>query len=208
MDRKLTKDRNNLVFCGQSRQVYWIFFEFFLVFLVFTVFWQQSVLGGPTRRFRAAKNCNPLTQFKQDYSNNLQTMVTIMQRLFFDTTGKAPSLDSNISFPPSYVESINASTKTMGRFDAYFKEMDKYTAYLSGTISNTHGNLLQTIKNVGASVEKYCNCPSTSQQYFVSTTPSTTVRSLNKQEKLYVNYEIRVSLKKILKKINSIPIQC
>ena len=36
----------------------------------------------------------------------------------------------------------------MDRFNAYFKEMDKYTAYSSGNISITHGNLLQDIKNV------------------------------------------------------------
>ena len=38
----------------------------------------------------------------------------------------------------------------MERLDAYFKEMDKYTAYLSptGKISAAHWNLQQTIKNV------------------------------------------------------------
>ena len=37
----------------------------------------------------------------------------------------------------------------MDRIDAYFKEMDKYTAYLSSAsaISVAHGNLLQSIKN-------------------------------------------------------------
>jgi hypothetical protein len=40
----------------------------------------------------------------------------------------------------------------MDRLDAYFKEMDKYTAYLSAgndrNVSIAHGNLLQDIKNV------------------------------------------------------------
>ena len=55
----------------------------------------------------------------------------------------------------------------------------------------------------GASFEKYCNCTPTGQQYFVSTTPSTPVEDLTKQQKLYVKYEIRSSLHKIYKKHRS-----